>query len=325
MKFNKIFTVLAAAASVLGIASCSDVTDPVLQTPDAANFKIFTPPFQNEYYNLTPQGTFDIDLNEQPGYGVSVVTQYRLDVCLDDKFEAGKFATLTPTGSGTLLKMTLKEVDLASALTAFQSKDGNPLEEEDYVDMGEQKVYLRGRAFVSGAVGSEVVTSNIVTLNRVQSFYSVPKPAPLYIVGNYCIGATVLDKAWTDWIAPMPANEMYLMEYALMEADNAVGSKIFSGDVDFQNNSPIFRFYTELGSWDENSWGVKHDEAEPTSDNPQSFDDFTGAEGEEPFKHELQKTKDSFKFPNCPGGVLHIVVDMSGSKPTMTVTPAENK
>ena len=307
MKFNKIYSVLAAAVAVLGASSCSEVTDPVFKAPDSANtnFIIYAPQFQNQTYELSMDGTFQIELSEQPEYGFSAVTQYRVDVCLDDKFEEGKFQTLVPTGSGTLLSLTMRDRDLAAALTAFQGAT-TP---EEYEDQGIQKVYLRGRAFIEGVAGSEFVTKNIETLNNVQSFFYVPKPGVLYIVGNY----------QGDWIAPMPENEDALLEYALSERDDAVGSKIYYGTIDFQTNAPIFRFYTALGSWDENSWGVKHSGAEPTSDNPQEFD-FAGSAGSS-FEHELQNTKDSFSFPDCPGGVLNFVVDMSDKdKVRMTIT-----
>lgn len=311
MKFNKIYSVFAAAVAVLGASSCSEVTEPQFKTPDSknTNFAIYAPAFQNDVYELSMDGTFQVELSEQPDYGFSAVTQYRLDVCLDDKFEEGKYTTLVPLGSGTLLSLTLRDSDLAAALTAFQGATTLG----DYVDQGLQKVYLRGRAFIEGVEGSEFVTKNVETLNNVRSFFYVPRPGVIYLIGNYR----------SDWIAPMPENEAALLEFALSEREDAVGSKVYYGTVDFQSNAPIFRFYTELGSWDDNSWGCANLDAEPTSDNPQAFEEFTGAAGTS-FEHALQNTKDSFSFPNCPGGVLNFVVDMSDkAKVRMTVTPAE--
>lgn len=307
MKFNKIYSALASAVALMGFCSCSDdVTDPVFQKPDQAttNFAIYAPAFQNQTYELSYDGTFEVNLNQQPEYGYSAVTQYRLDVCLDDKFEDGKFETLVPMGSGTMLAMTFRDRDLAAALTAFQGAT----KLEEYTDLGLQKVYLRGRAFVEGVEGSEIVTKNIEALNNVQSFFYVPKPGKLYIVGNYA-GA---------WIAPMPENEEALNEYALSEPEDGVGSKKYSGKVDFQQNAPVFRFYTALGSWDENSYGAAGGE---DADKPVVFEDFTGAET---FEGDITKTKDSFSFPNCPGGVLNIEVDMSDMKKIrIKITPAE--
>lgn len=308
MKFNKLYTALASAVAVMGFCSCSDVTEPVFQKPDQAttNFAIYAPAFQNQTYELSYDGTFEINLNEQPDYGYSAVTQYRVDVCLDDKFEDGKFETLVPMGSGTKLSMTLRDRDLAAALTAFQGAT----KPNEYTDLGLQKVYLRGRAFVEGVEGSEILTKNIETLNNVQSFFYVPEPGKLYIVGNY----------QGDWIGPMRENEEALSKYALREREDAVGSKKYFGKVDFQTNSPIFRFYTALGSWDKNSYGVDHDGAEPTSDNPQSFD-WTGGDA---FEHNLVNTKDPFSFPDLAGGVLEFEVDMSDAKNIrMKITLAE--
>ena len=78
MKFAKLYTVLAAAVAIAGFSSCSENTDPQYHEPNAASFKIYTPSFQNDYYELTDNGTFDITLNGQPDYGFSAVTQYRL-------------------------------------------------------------------------------------------------------------------------------------------------------------------------------------------------------------------------------------------------------
>lgn len=317
MKFNKIYSALASAVALMGFCSCSDdVTDPVFQKPDQAttNFAIYAPAFQNQTYELSFDGTFEVNLNQQPEYGYSAVTQYRLDVCLDDKFEDGKFETLVPMGSGTMLAMTFRDRDLAAALTAFQGAT----KLEEYTDLGLQKVYLRGRAFVEGVEGSEIVTKNIETLNNVQSFYYVPTPAKLYVVGNYAIGTMVGGVEIKDWIAPLPANEDALNEFALSEPEDGVGSKKFYGQVDFNQNAPVFRFYTALGSWDENSYGAAGGE---DADKPVVFEDFTGAET---FEGDITKTKDSFSFPNCPGGVLNMEVDMSDMKKIrIKITPAE--
>lgn len=305
MKFTKIFSVLGLAAAIFGSASCSkDVTDPKFHEPDNSSFTVYNSAFQDQYYKLTPGNTFEITLSGQPDYGFSAVTCYRCEVSLTEDFKESK--VLVPVGTGTLSKMVLKDSDLASALTAFQGVSSP----DEYQDLGEQKVYFRGQAYIDGVEGSFCTTSNYTTLNRVQSYYYVPKPGVLYVVGNYA----------GDWIAPMPANEASLMMYALTEKTDEIGSKVYYGTVSFQNDAPMFRFYTALGSWDENSIGCASAAAEPTSDNPQKFEDYTGGE----FKHALAQTKDSFSFPNFKAGSLNIVVDMSNAKDMkMTITSVE--
>lgn len=312
MKFNKLYMLLAAAG-IVGAASCSDVTDPVLQTPDQKGFMIYQSPFENEYFELNEEATFELNLNEQPSYGVSVVTQYRAEVALDPKEfdkEGGLTYQITPTGTGTMLKMEFKQSDMAAAITDIivrqQAANGVTIEDADQYNalgIGVLKVYFRGYAYVEGAENSPVYTENYVALNNVKSFYYVPKPGTIYVIGNY-LG---------DWIGPDAANAEKLEPYVLSEKEKEVGSKIYYGTIDFQENSPVFRFYSALEGWDANSIGCKTADAKPDSDEAQSFPDLS-AGGE--FDHDVMNTKNSFSFPGLTGGKLEIKLDLSASTKT---------
>lgn len=302
MKFAKIYTVLAAAVALAGFSSCSDVTEPKYHTPDAATFKLYTPSFQNEYYGLTNDGTFELVLNGQPDYGFSAVTQYRAQVSLTEDFK--EYETLTPTGTGTQSRMVLKDVDLAMALNVLHGVES----EDDYVDLGEEKVYFRGAAFINKVDGSFVETSNVVSLNRVQSFFKLPIPGVIYVVGNY-VGS---------WIGPDPSNADALQPYTLSEKEEEIGSNKYYGTIDFQptnvEEGSIFRFYTALAGWDENSFGPS---GGTDSDTPVEFPDFKAGSV---LDHGLVKTKDSFKFPNYTGKI-EMFVDLSdSSNPVATFT-----
>ena len=314
MKIAKILPVLTFALVALGMTSCDDVTEPKYHEPTPGSFTIFTPPLQDQYYKLSDGGTFDLTLSGQPDYGFSAVTQYRAEVSLTEDF--AQYETLVPTGTGTLSKMTLKEADLAMAINKLHGVE----EASQYVDRGEEKIYFRGAAFIAEIANdadpsinsSYIHTDNVVSLNRVQNFMILPIPGVIYVIGNY-VG---------DWIGPDASNVDALKPYTLSEKDNAIGSKVYYGTIDFQptdvTQGCIFRFYTALGSWDENSMGCA---GGTDSDTPVPFDDFAAGTV---LDHALAKTKDSFQFPNYTG-VLEFVVDLSdSSNPKATITAPAN-
>lgn len=285
------------AAALLGTASCDPVTDPVLQTPDPSTFLIYAPAMQDQYIALTEEGTFEIVLSGQPSYGFSAVTQYRVQVSLDNKFTEDS-PTLTPSGSGTMSRMTLSQLELAEAiceLHGFTDKD-------NYIDQGEEVIYFRGVAYIDGIEGTWVATSNSTSLNRVQSFFSVPKPGSIYVIGNYA----------GDWIQPAEASLSSLLPYALTEKDDEVRSKVYYGTVGFTGDNCIFRFYTALTGWDGgDSMGPA---GGPDDDKLVTFKDFkAGSE----LVYDLAKTKDSFEFPNY-AGTLYFKVDLNAKTATIT-------
>lgn len=303
MKFVKIFSAVVCFAAMSLFTGCSDVTDPKFHTPDAESFLINTPPFLNQYYGLSEDGTFELTLNGQPDYGFSAITQYRALVSLTGKFDTeADYRVLTPTGSGTLSKMTIKDNDLAMAMCDLRGIT----EKSQYTDAGEQKVYFKGAAYIDGLTDAEgnnrsyVVTSNTVTLNRVQGYLALPIPGVIYVIGNYT----------GSWISPDAGNESQLEPYSLSESVDAIGSKVYYGTIDFQptnaDEGSIFRFYTALTGWDADSWGCA---GGTDSDTPVEFPDFTSGQT---LDHALAKTKDSFKFNNYTGR-LDFTVDMSDS------------
>lgn len=310
MKFAKTYTVLAMAAAMLGFCSCSDVTDPKLnEQPGNDNFTIYTPSFQNEYYGLTETGTFDLTLSGQPDYGYSAITQYRALVSLTEDFAESR--VLVPVGTGTLSKMTLRDNDLAIALCALHGVETK----EDYVDLGEQKVYFKGQAFIDGILDKDgnnrtvVETKNVVSLNRVQAYLALPIPGKIWVIGNYA----------GSWIGPDAANETALEPYALSEKDDAIGSKKYYGTIEFTTEAEgsIFRFYTALEGWDANSLGCS---GGTDSDTPVEFPDFVAGST---LEHALAATKDSFKFENYCGKIEFFVDLSDSSNPKATFKAVE--
>lgn len=299
MKFAKLYMALAGASALFGAVACSEVTEPVFQEPTGADFTILTPPLQSQYFGLTEEGTFDLTLSGQPDYGVSVVTNYFAEVALDENFTETRI--LTPTGTGTLSRMNLKDHALAIAINELHGV----LEKDQYKDLGEEKIFFRGIAEVNGVEGSRITTKNFVTLDRVQNYFANAKPGEIYCIGNYA----------GDWIGPMEENLADLEPYTLKEEE--IGSKIYYGTITFTKDAPIFRFYTALGSWDENSLGAAGGE---DADKPVEFPEFLA--GTQNFN--MAKTKDSFSFTGLTTPVtLNFKVDNSSSSPVMEVTVVE--
>lgn len=315
MKTAKIYALMAIAGVGLSFASCSDITDPVFQQPDQANFTIYNPPMQDQLYELTPNGTFELVLSGQPDYGFSAITQYRADVCMNPEFAEGDYRTLAPTGTGTLSRMTLKMEDLAVAMNELSGVTS----EENYVDRGMETVYFRGVAYINGIEESYVTTSNYTTLNKVHCYYSLRLPKYIFCIGNYA----------GDWISPTESSATDLIPYRVSEKDDAIGSNIFYATIDFQENAPIFRFYTGLNGWDKpadfDGTGKTGPDAffslgaagGTDTDTPVVFDDFVGGST---LVHGLAETKDSFSFPNYMG-VVNMTIDLTDAEnPVATFT-----
>lgn len=299
MKFNKIFALAALTAAMAGTTACSDVTEPVYKDPNAASFLLNTPPMQDQYLLLTEDGTFEIVCNGQPDYGFSAITNYGAEVSLTEDFAESK--TLTPTGTGTLSRMTFKAEDLAIAMCQLNGVTS----EDDYVDMGEQKVYFRGTASISGIPSSYVTTANTVTLNRVQAYFALPQPGAIWCIGNYPNG----------WKEPAEANKEILKPFRLLELPEEIGSKVYYGQIDFQENDIIFRFYQFLSGWDAgDSWGAPGGNDD---DNPVPFPEVV--EGYT-LASDVIHTKDSFSFPNFKGTVNMIVDWTSADAPKALLT-----
>lgn len=309
MKFNKII-LLGACVMAMAATSCSDVTEPVVQKPDASKFVMNVPPLQNQYFELVEGNTFDLVIAAQPDYGFSAITQYRAEVSLTEDF--AEYKTLTPTGTGTLVRMTFKCEDLAVALCELHGVTSDA----DYVDQGIEKVYFRGVAFISGVEESYVTTANIVSLNQVQGYFALPQGNFIFCIGNY----------ESNWISPEEANSDALRPYRVQEKADEIGSKLYYASIDFQTNAPIFRFYTALTGWDADSWGAQ---GGTDTDTPVVFPsdeygtpDF--ADGDK-LTWGVVKTKDSFSFPNLTGGIINMMVKMQTEGDyTVTFTTGDN-
>ena len=80
---KKIALYMAAVGAVLGMASCSQDRDPVLQTP--TEFVLNVPAMQNQYIELQEGDVLEL-VCSQPNYGYSAVANYSAEVSLTEDF-----------------------------------------------------------------------------------------------------------------------------------------------------------------------------------------------------------------------------------------------
>lgn len=248
---------LAALALMTGMAltSCENDTYPRLQDP-TGEFKLYEPANNNYTYDLTDNSnTITLTTSGQPDYGVAVVTQYQVQVSLDDTWEDGIYDeeteeyTVYPTyyslsSVNTQSVITASALQLNQAITFLQG-----LHDEDQADQYDPSVcslYIRIRAYVAdanaedGYVPYSVKYSNSVKLNKVQPSLtpSFPIPGVMYVIGNY-----------QDW--KIEGNDL---TKTVTEEEYGIGSNIYSGYVYMTTEQAAsgFRFYFELGA---NAWG----------------------------------------------------------------------
>ncbi len=291
---KKLSILFACFATMLGFTACEEDRGPKYVAPtDATTFVLNTPVLQNEYYELTSEGTFELVCAGQPDYGYSAIAKYSVEVSLNEDFTSlypdsvPAFVEIASTGSGTLSRMTFKDSDLAMALCNLRGYTN----EENYQDDPAGKVYFRAVCQLDGIEGSRVV-SNVVFLSLVKGYFAVPVPGYIYLVGQP-----------EGWAGPDESKKDHYDNWRLFEKDDAIGSKIYYGTFDIPQGQAMFRFYAALTGWDGgDSWGYIVDD---------SATDFDYTDGME---LTLQKGKGAYSFPNWPGGKMSLMVDMANGK-----------
>lgn len=283
---KKIASFIATIAAVAAFTACSYDDSPVLLKP--TEFKLNTPPFAEQTYQLTEDGQLQFTCS-QPDYGVGVSTTYGLEISLTEDFAKSATMDLANPLSATM------EFSAAKANLAILDMLG-VVDEETWAPFADNRVmplYVRATA-QAGQVEYSKITSNVVKLSNVEIYYAIPTPGYIYIIGNYA----------GDWIAPSADNAEALKPWRLFEDEAAIGSKVYSG-VFTLPAGPMFRFYSELTGWDNNSLGSQVD------DNPVEE---TLVDGQ--LTTNLVQGKGSFSFPDFPGGEMTITVNLND----MTIT-----
>lgn len=279
---NKISLYLAVFALMLGFASCSDDDTPAYHDPTAP-LELNTPPFAGQTYVLQPDGIMTFTVKEQPDYGFLASVNYGLQMSLDKN----NVIDLTPE------VLTSQSINVKESLIAIGLCTLNGIETSDDWNANEaarlpQTVYVRATCQLPG-VDKSYVTSNWITLDKVQPYFAVKEPGFIYLVGTP-----------NGWPTPDEGSAEKLADWRLFESKTAIGSKIYTAVFDLPA-APVFRFYTELTGWDGgNSMGSQEDDNALT---------FTLTDGQ--YQGKLVKGKGSFSFPDFPGGQMTIVVDLN--------------
>lgn len=295
---KKITFLMMAIATVLGLGSCSEDRDPVYNAP--TSFVLNTPAMQDQYIQLTEGNVLEL-VASQPDYGYAAVAQYRAQMSLTEDF-AKAYDLEAADGTATKARFVVKQSDVAVGICTLDGIDSKEAYDAKYPDgMKPMKVYFRAIASLNGIEGSEI-TSNVVSYNQLAGYFAIPTPGFIYLVGSP-----------EGWTGPTESNAAHYADWRLFEADDAIGSKVYTGVFDIPA-APTFRFYTALTGWDADSYGTQVD------DNPIQFPEFAGGS----FSSTVVKGKGSFEFPNWPGGKMTITVDMSDMQ-NITITCQEGE
>lgn len=283
MKIAKLYTVLAAAAVVLGVASCDTPDTPVMNKP--TEFKLNTPPFAQQFYALSDGATLEFTCS-QPDYGVGTSVHYSMEASLTPDFSANVFPMANINNSATIA-ISASDLNLAlcEALGVVDDDTWAAIANNTVMP-----VYFRAVAQVGEVEWSRIV-SNVVTLPQVQVYYALKMPAYIYLVGS--------PSGWTE---PSEGNAEHYRDWRLYEADDAIGSNVFSAVFDMPAD-PTFRFYTALNGWENDFVGAVG--------GPNEDKDVDVALTDGVFEGGLTVTKDKYHFPAFTGGQMTITVDLN--------------
>ena len=276
---KKISILFACLVAVLSFTSCEADTDPQYNNP--TKFTLNTPALAAQYYELTEDGTLDLSWS-QPDYGYAAAATYKVSVSLLEDFsESMELST-----EHKLCYSQVAGKEIAEAVCKLRGIT----KEDDYTDEPARAVYFRVRAYINGIDGSEII-SNVVKLDQVKEYCAIQSPGYIWLIGS--VGG---------WTGPDAANASALAEWRLFEADDAIGSKIYSATFNMPAGSLTFRFYTALTGWDGGaSVGTQVD------DNPITVDMSTGVYG----GSLVAPGKGSIQVDNWDGSPMKITVDMN--------------
>ncbi|MBD5218194.1 MAG: hypothetical protein HDS73_06850 [Bacteroidales bacterium] len=298
---KKIAFLMMAIGLVLGLGSCSEDRDPVYKAP--TTFVLNTPAMQDQFIELTAGQVLEL-VASQPDYGYSAVANYSAQMSLTEDFTESYDLEATD-GTANLARFVVKQEDVAAGLCKLKGLDSEEAFNAAYPDgvMKPEKIYFRAVCELSGVESSRIL-SNVVSYNQVLGYFAIPTPGYIYLIGDIYGDGT--------WIEPSENNAEALKDWRLFEADDAIGSKVYTGifDIPRGDNGATFRFYTALTGWSNgDSYGSQVD------DSPIEYPEFDGGS----FTTTAVNGKGSFNFPNWQGGLMTITVDMS-DRNNITVT-----
>lgn len=253
--------ILALAALVLGLSSCKQEEDPKYHAPSV--FEVNTPALQNQEFVTSSDMTDPATVNlfcTQPDYGYSAICNYSALVSLDPACPV-ETAIEVPNETPTSAQMAIKTFEIGLAVNKLLGIN-NP---DDYAAneavKSPLKVYMRGVCEIPGIEGSRIVSSNVVSYNKVLVGYAEKLPGWIFICGDV---SDLGNNVTSSFIAPSAGNFDIYKEYlALYEPDDKIGEKLYVGvfnltKVCAEGVTPAtagpddcaqFRFFTQLLGW----------------------------------------------------------------------------
>lgn len=323
---KKIFLFCAALLSMTAFSACQDDTDPKADRPTDNKF-LNVPALANQTFVLEDVGAVEFTCS-QPGYGVATTPTYTMQLSLTPDFkwssdndryvydpekkkdfiDLGEFASFNTTNTTITVpaKIFAQGINDMLGYDKMEQFDGSrPL----YAG----KVYARVRSYFPYVNGDRAeyytVLSNIVTLEDVRTYETVRLPGFIYVVGRFAC----TDVKDDGWLGPEESNAAAYENYKLFEADDAIGSDIYSGTFMIPDDQFQFRFYTALTGWDDDSWGAQKD------DNPVDIafdgDKYAGAIGGPGYKG-------SYQVPGWKANWVKMTVNLKSKEVTFEIVDA---
>lgn len=283
---KKIAYIFAIGAALLATTSCKQNTEPKFDR--AMSMELNTPPLANQLFTLTPEGVIDLSWS-QPDWGFAAAAKYQVEASFEEDFHYYENDTpanyfVMPTVY-TKCAAQVKMEDLAVAICTLRGIS----DPAQYTDEPARPVYLRIHGYIDGILESSVY-SNSILLEQVKEYCAVRVPGKLYLVGSP-----------EGWLGPEESNAAHYADWALLEPEDAIDSKVFSGSFAIPA-APMFRFYTALTGWDADSWGSQKD------DNPL---DFKLTDGQFNGTIDGPGFKGSYNFADYSGGTMNFKVDLN--------------
>ncbi len=250
---------MAMVALVLGFASCKQEDEPVYHVP--TTFTLAEPALQNQAFRtmseMTDKETFNLFCT-QPDYGYAAICNYSALVSLDPEAPIEEWVAL-PNENPTSAQMAIKTYELGVAVNQLL----NVVDYADFEARGlydqEFRCYFKGVCEIPGLESSKIISSNIVSYNKVMINYAEKLAAWIYICGDVENPETGIANGFT---APAGGNfELYKNNFALYEPEDKIGEKLFVGVFNLTpkesavaggttpDDCAQFRFFTELLGW----------------------------------------------------------------------------
>lgn len=253
------------AAVALSFSSCKQEENPKYHVP--TTFTINEPALKNQAFrtakDMTDPETFNLFCS-QPDYGYAAICNYSALVSLDAEAPLDQWIKLENT-TPTSANMAIKTFELGAAVNKLLGVE----DEEDFAAKGygdqEFKCFFRAVCEIPGIESSYIVSSNVVSYNKVMIQYAEKKPGWIYICGNV---ANIETGKINGFKGPsVAALDEYNENWSLFEPEDMIGEKLYVGVFnlvskqadfaekmdEFNAGNPDacsqFRFFTQLLGW----------------------------------------------------------------------------